>query len=170
MQSEPEVYRQTPLRFCKCQTAISGTQTIFLIDVIGMSLLVIALIINGMSDADKNDDDGEKDNQKLYAFGIFVGALTFITMFAACIIYVIMRTKNYSERWRKLYFMVRLITITFDTLGFILVILKVMKGKPWLVIGPLVNVLAEIYFVYFLYKFQAIEQENLQKVGGYFPG
>jgi len=78
--------------------------------------------------------------------------------------YGMLRKNSYSLKWRKIYLYIRVFHLL---LNFFQLASSIMSakdtGKNWTVIGPIIGIIIEIYFVYFLLMFSRMAQEDVLK-------
>lgn len=75
-----------------------------------------------------------------------------------------MRKNEYSLKWRKIYLFLRICHLLMNGFTMASIVMEAKQtGKNWKVIGPLIGLGLEIYFVYFLFMFSRMPQEDVLK-------
>jgi hypothetical protein len=67
--------------------------------------------------------------------------------------YIQMQLSGFKQKRRYVHLYLRYVTLFFTLANFVATFFRVLAGKWWHLMGPLVSLILEVYFCYFLYMF-----------------
>ena len=146
---------------------VGGVKVVAMIDLIGLILAALAFFVNLTTRID-SDLDSQKSILKMA--GIVFAILNFLTLIIVSLVFMKMFWSNYLKKDKKIYFFIRPFFVAYSIAFIVIGSFRIRVNRPWMFAGPILALLVQCYFTYFLYKFWQLADNKVKLFRQIEPG